>query len=448
MQKAYDSDYNSNIMNKVKMLAEDALTNVAYETWIAPLELLSIEDSTINLLVPDNFYKDQSSHYTQLLVNSFKVALDRKDNFTINWLTSDEINKADLIEKPNFSSQENSNLNFKYTFNNFVIGDNNRFAQAASYAVAEAPGIAYNPLFIYGGVGLGKTHLMHAIGNEILKRSPNKKILYVTSEKFTNEFINGIRDKSNEKFREKYRNIDVLLIDDIQFIAGKEGIQEEFFHTFNTICENKGQIVLTSDKPPKDINPLEDRLKSRFEWGLLVDISEANYETRLAILRKKVQLNNIVIDDLVLSSIAEKVDSNIRELEGTLNKIIALASLTHSPITLELAEKAVADVVAHKEKVISSDYIKESVAKYYNVSVDDIDSSRRSNEIAYPRQVAMYLCRELAKMQYKNIGLAFGNRDHSTVMHACSKIENEIKIDTVARNHVDNVKNIILRPQS
>ncbi len=288
---------------------------------------------------------------------------------------------------------------------------------------------------------------MHAIGNEILKRTPNKKVLYVTSEQFTNDFINGIKNNSNENFRQKYRNIDVLLIDDIQFIAGKEGIQEEFFHTFNTICDNKGQIVLTSDKPPKDINPLEERLKSRFDWGLLVDISAANYETRLAILRKKVQLQNIVIDDLVLSNIATKVDSNIRELEGTLKKIVAQASLTHSPITLELAEKAIVDVIAHKEKVISSEYIKDTVARYFNIDVGDIDSSKRSNEIAYPRQIAMYLCRELAKMQYKNIGNAFGGRDHSTVMHACNKIETEMKNNKTTKSVVDSVKNIILKPK-
>lgn len=287
---------------------------------------------------------------------------------------------------------------------------------------------------------------MHAIGNEVLRRSPSKKVLYVTSEKFTNDFINGIKDNSNENFRQKYRNIDVLLIDDIQFIAGKKGIQEEFFHTFNTICENKGQIVLTSDKPPKDINPLEERLKSRFDWGLLVDISTADYETRLAILRKKVQLENIVIDDLVLSNIATKVDTNIRELEGTLKKIVAQASLTHSPITLDLAERAIADVVAHKEKIISPDYIKQKVAKFYNIDVNDIDSSKRSNEIAYPRQVAMYLCRELAKMQYKNIGIAFGNRDHSTVMHACDKITHLLKHNNEAKSHVDGVKNLILNP--
>lgn len=313
--------------------------------------------------------------------------------------------------------------------------------------MSEAPGISYNPLFIYGGVGLGKTHLLHAVGNEVLSRYPNKKVLYVSSEKFTNEFINGIKDNSNEAFRQKYRNIDVLMIDDIQFLAGKDGIQEEFFHTFNTIKENGGQIILTSDKPPKDINPLSERLRSRFSDGLTVDISNADYETRLAILRQKVQLEGIVIDDTVLSTIATKIDTNIRELEGTLNKIIAQASLTHSPITFELAEKAIATVIANKEKVISADSIKDIVSKYFNIDVKDMNSSKRSNEIAYPRQIAMYLCRELAKMQYKNIGISFGNRDHSTVMHACNKIEQEMKKDKNTFMLVDSVKNIILKPK-
>lgn len=446
MQEEYNK-YNE-IMNKVKLVAKDAVVDVTYETFIEPLELSSIEGDIINLITPDKFYEGLIKPYEPLIVNCFKNVLNTREvNYKINYFSPDEIENNISLNLQNNSVKISSNLEPKFTFNSFVIGENNRFAQAASYAVSEAPGTAYNPLFIYGGVGLGKTHLMHAIGNEILRRSPNKKVLYVTSEKFTNDFINGIRDKSNERFREKYRNLDVLLIDDIQFIAGKEGIQEEFFHTFNDICGNKGQIVLTSDKPPKDINPLEERLKSRFECGLIVDISQANYETRLAILRKKVQLENIVIDDLVLSNIATKIDSNIRELEGTLNKIVALASLTHSPITLEMAEKAVTDVIANKEKVISPENIKQAVAKYYNVPLDDINSSKRSEKIAYARQVAMYLCRNLSKMQYKSIGNAFGNRDHSTVMHACDKIENEIKHDTVSRAHVDNVKNIILKPE-
>ncbi len=448
MQEEYNKNY-IELTNKLKELCKTAMPPITYETWINPIEILSVEGNNITFLTFDDIYASQLKLYTPLLINCFRTIFKTNEDYNFNVITNKEFEQTQGSDShSSYSLQLSSNLNPKYTFNNFVIGENNRFAHAASLAVSEAPGISYNPLFIYGGVGLGKTHLLHAIGNEILRRTPNKKVLYVTSETFTNEFINGIKDNSNEKFRKRYRNIDVLLIDDIQFIAGKEGIQEEFFHTFNTICENKGQIVLTSDKPPKDINPLEERLKSRFDWGLLVDISAANYETRLAILRKKVQLDNIIIDDLVLSNIATKVDTNIRELEGTLNKIIAMASLTHSPITLELAEKAVADVIAHREKVISPEFIKTTVAKFFNISVEDLDSSKRSNIIAYPRQIAMYFCREVAKMQYKSIGNAFGKRDHSTVMHACNKIEQEIKEhNTETVRNVDCVKNILLKHQ-
>ena len=429
------------LLNNAKMLLDDSLTGITYDTWIAPLEIISMTEDTITLSAPSSFHVDQVKRYNDAIVNSFKFLTHKV--YKISFTTAQD-NEQISVKTDNTFSFQNSNLNPKYTFDSFVIGDNNRFAHAAALAVAEAPGTSYNPLFIYGGVGLGKTHLMHAIGNEVLKRDPNKKVLYVTSEKFTNEFINGIKDNTNEKFRQKYRNIDVLLIDDIQFIAGKEGIQEEFFHTFNTIHENKGQIIITSDKPPKDINPLEERLKSRFDWGLLVDISAANYETRLAILRKKVQLENIIIDDIILSNIATKVDSNIRELEGTLNKIVAKASLTHSPITFELAEKAINDVISQREKVISSDYIKEIVSKYFNITVGDLNSAKRSNEIAYPRQIAMFLCRELANLPYKTIGNDFGKRDHSTVMHACNKIEQETKSNIDTKLIVDSVKNIIL----
>ena len=434
------------LLNNAKLLMNDAISGISYQTWIEPLEISSMTDDNIVLVAPSSFHVDQVRRYTEAIINTFKFLTHKVYN--ISFVTPDDLKSGTINSSSNtdFVIPITSNLNPKYTFESFVIGDNNRFAHAAAFAVSEAPGTSYNPLFIHGGVGIGKTHLMHAIGHEILKRNSNKKVVYVTSEKFTNEFINGIKDNQNEQFRQKYRNIDVLLIDDIQFIAGKEGIQEEFFHTFNTIYENKGQIVLTSDKPPKDINPLSERLKSRFDWGLLVDISAANYETRLAILRKKVQLENIIIDDLILSNIATKVDSNIRELEGTLNKIVAQASLTHSPITFELAEKAINDVISKREKIVSSDYIKETVSKYFNISVKDMDSSKRSNELAYPRQIAMFLCREIADIPYKKIGDEFGKRDHSTVMHACDKIAKDIKQKDETRLIVESVKNIILNP--
>ena len=305
-------------------------------------------------------------------------------------------------------------------------------------------GLKYNPFFIYGGVGLGKTHLMHAIGNQILMNNPNSNILYVTSENFTNQLINALRDQATEKFREKYRNIDVLLIDDIQFIANKKSTQEEFFHTFNTLYEAGKQIVLSSDKPPKDIELLEDRLKSRFDWGLIADISNPDFETRLAILRKKTQIDNIIIDDEILSAIATRVDTNIRELEGTLNKLVAKASLTNSPITMEMTEKAINDIIQKQDKVISSEYIQDVVGKYFNISPQDLRGSKRSNDVTFPRQIAMYLCRNVAQMSLPQIGIDFGKRDHTTVMHAVNKIEKEIKTNSNTRLIVESVQNILL----
>ena len=283
---------------------------------------------------------------------------------------------------------------------------------------------------------------MHAIGNQILSYNSNAKVLYVTSENFTNQLINALKDQATEKFREKYRNIDVLLIDDIQFIANKKSTQEEFFHTFNTLYESGKQIVLSSDKPPKDIELLEDRLKSRFEWGLIADISNPDYETRLAILRKKTQLDNIIIDDEILSAIATRVDSNIRELEGTLNKLIAKASLTNSPITMEMTEKAINDIVAQQDKVISSEYIQDVVGKYFNVSPQDLRGAKRSNDVTFPRQIAMYLCRNVAQMSLPQID--FGKRHHTPVMNAYNNIKKEIKSNSNTKLIVESVKKILL----
>ena len=293
----------------------------------------------------------------------------------------------------------------------------------------------------------GKTHLMHAIGNQIVKNDKNKKVLYVTSEKFTNEFINTIKDKTNEQFRAKYRNIDVLMIDDIQFIAKKERVQEEFFHTFNTLHENGSQIILSSDKAPKDMPYLESRLKTRFEWGLIVDISVPDFETRVAILRKKAETKNILIDNEILYNIATKIDTNIRELEGAFNKVVAHASLTTGPITMEMAERAINDIISQKEKVVSIDYIQEVVANYYSLDKRDLLSSKRSNDITYPRQIAMYLCRKLANASFKQIGEDFGKRDHTTAMHAYKKIEEDIRKDHQTKLIVDSVEKIILNKE-
>lgn len=435
------------LLNKAKDLLKSEMSPISFSTWINPVEMLEIKENTLFLYVGTIFQKDVlDKKYKSLIENTFKF-LTNKD-YQISVICSEENSNFQNLNTATSYKTNESGLNQNYTFETYVVGNNNRFAQAAALAVAEAPATSYNPLFLYGGVGLGKTHLMHAIGNQILLGFSDKKVLYVTSEKFTNDFINCIKDNKNEEFRNKYRNIDVLLIDDIQFIAGKKQVQEEFFHTFNTLHENGCQIIMSSDKHPKDIDNLEDRLKSRFEWGLIADISNADYETRLAILRKKVQLENIIIDDNILSNIAIKVDSNIRELEGTLNKIVAKASLTHSPITSELAEACINEVISRREKIISADYIQEVVAKYFNISQKDIKSSKRSNDIAYPRQIAMFLCRDLANMPFTKIGENFGKRDHTTVMHACSKIESEIKSkETNTKQIVESVKKLIVEKE-
>lgn len=436
------------LLTKAKDLLKAETTSISYATWIKNLEIESVNDNKIVLVALSKIQKDAiETRLYDLICNTFNFITNKTCDIKI--IVKDESSREEYEEEQvNYTSTENysnSNLNPKYTFDNFVIGNSNKFAQAAAVAVSESPVTAYNPLFIYGGVGLGKTHLMHAIGNKIIQNNPNAKVLYVTSEQFINELINSIKDQNykNALFRNKYRNLDVLLIDDIQFIAGKKMGQEEFFHTFNTLRQADKQIIISSDKPPRDIPLLEERIKTRLEWGILADISLPDYETRLAILRKKVQSENIIIDDYILSEIAEKITSNIRELEGALNKIVAYASLTHSSITIEIAEKAINDIVLQKEKVITSDYIQEVVAKYFNIDKKDLTSSKKSNDIVYPRQIAMYLCRTIGQMSLPKIGQDFGNRDHTTVMHAVNKIEKEMKEKTNTKLIVESVKNII-----
>lgn len=439
------------LLNQAKELLKEETTEIGYNTWLKTIEAVEMTDDHIVLKAKSKYHQELiTTRYADLILNTFKFLTNREWTFSVIWDEKKEEEGNPLISNSSPNNQEtdidsaNKTLDYKYTFETFVVGNNNRFAHAAAIAVGDKPGESYNPLFLYGGVGLGKTHLMHAIGNRILKNNRNMKILYVTSETFTNQMINAIKDNKNEVFRNRYRTIDVLLIDDIQFIAGKERVQEEFFHTFNALHQDKKQIIISSDKPPRDIPFLEDRLKSRFEWGLLADISCPDYETRLAILRKKAQEESIIVDDIILSNIANKIDSNIRELEGVFNKIIARASLTHSPITIELAENTINEFKAESEKVLSSDFVKETVAKYFNINKDDLSSNKRSNEIAFPRQIAMYLCREVASMSYPKIGEDFGNRDHSTVMHACKKIEKEIKDKNNTKLIVESVKNIII----
>ena len=437
-------------LNQMKELLKDEVSKISYDTWIKTLDIISIENNHVVFSALSDYQQDFiENKFNILILNTLKYMTNKEWTFSVVDVSQDNGSEGQVIsdKKSNVSDAEletnHSTLNQKYTFETFVVGNNNRFAHAAALAVGNEPGKSYNPSFLYGGVGLGKTHLMQAIGNRIIENNPHSNVLYVTSEKFTNQLINSIKDNKTEMFRNKYRNIDVLLIDDIQFIAGKDRVQEEFFHTFNTLREDGKQIIISSDKPPRDIEFLEDRLKSRFEWGLLADISCPDYETRLAILRKKAQDENVIIDDSILSDIATKIDSNIRELEGVFNKIVARASLTHSPITIELAENIINEFKYESEKVISADFIKETVAKYFSIDKDDLSGSKRSNDIAFPRQIAMYLCREIANMSFPQIGVEFGNRDHSTVMHGYNKIAKEIKEKNSTKLIVESVKNIV-----
>ncbi len=436
------------LLTKAKKLLEPEVTSIAYKTWIIPLEIISMENSTITFHVGSIVHKDMiTGRYATLIKNTFSFLTNI--DYDIKVICDEElkdtgidINNSVSSNSPSITPTYNkSNLNIKYTFDSFVVGENNRFAHAAALAVSEAPGTAYNPLFLYGGVGLGKTHLMHAIGNEILKHNKNANVLYVTSEEFNNNLIYGIKEGKMENFRNKYRNTDVLLIDDIQFLAGRDRNQEEFFHTFNTLHESGKQIILSSDRPPKDIQPLEDRLRTRFEWGLIADISNPDYETRMAILQKKAQTDNIIIDNEILSNIATKINTNIRELEGALNKLVALSILKNMPFSIALSEEAIADVVHNQNKVLSIEYIQDVVAKYFNISVADLKGSRRSSDVVFPRQIAMYLCKSVAQISYPKIGNAFGKRDHSTVMHACEKIESEINQNSNTKLIVETVKN-------
>ena len=341
------------LMEKIKEVLVDEVPRISYATYIKPLDIESIDGNHITFKCESHYVKDPvETRYADLILNTIEFITNRRYTFSVHALDEKEENEnSNVISNSSSKNSEeeidysNQSLNQKYTFETFVVGSNNRFAHAAALAVGDNPAKTYNPLFIYGGVGLGKTHLMQAVGNRILRNNPKMNIVYVTSEKFTNHLINSIRDGKNDPFRNKYRNADALLIDDIQFIAKKERVQEEFFHTFNTLYENGKQIIISSDKPPRDIPFLEDRLKSRFEWGLLADISCPDYETRVAILRKKALDENIIIDDGILANIAAKIDSNIRELEGVFNKIVARASLTHSPITIELAENVISKII-------------------------------------------------------------------------------------------------------
>ncbi|HZK33389.1 MAG TPA: chromosomal replication initiator protein DnaA [Tissierellaceae bacterium] len=431
-----------NIWAEVLKLIKVELTEVSFNTWLKTIEPVSISDEKVILTAPNEFTQGiLEGRYLNLIKNAFTQVTEQ--DFNIHFIIPGEEMYIDSDQSSNYNMMKDNKraqLNPKYTFDSFVIGNSNRMAHAASLAVAEAPAQAYNPLFLYGGVGLGKTHLMHAIGHYILSQNPNSKVVYVTSEKFTNELINSIREYRNEEFRNKYRNIDVLLIDDIQFIEGKEGTQEEFFHTFNALHESNKQIIISSDRPPKKIPTLEDRLTSRFEWGLITDIQPPDLETRIAILRKKAKIENITVEDGVMSYIATEIKSNIRELEGALIRVVAYSSLTNSEVTEELAEEALKAILSEtKTREIDVNLIKDIVSKNFSIKMADFTSRKRTRAIAYPRQVAMYLTRQLTDLSLPKIGDEFGGRDHTTVIHACDKISKELEENTNFKRKIDDI---------
>ncbi len=423
-------------------LIKTELTEVSFNTWLKPIDPMSINGNVIVLAVANDFSKGiLEARYASLIVNALKqiAAVEYKLEFIVPGSEKYMKYSQKTHQPKNIDLFDTLNLNPKYVFDTFVIGNSNRFAHAASLAVSEAPAKAYNPLFIYGGVGLGKTHLMHAIGHYILGQNPSAKVVYVSSEKFTNELINSIRDDKNVEFRNRYRTVDVLLVDDIQFIAGKERTQEEFFHTFNALHEANKQIIISSDRPPKEIPTLEDRLRSRFEWGLITDIQPPDLETRIAILRKKAEVEGIDVPNEVMLHIAKKIQSNIRELEGALIRIVAYSSLTNKEVTVELASEALKDIISSRPKQITVPLIKEVVSEHCSVKMDDFNSKRRTRSISYPRQIAMYLCRELTDLSLPKIGDEFGGRDHTTVIHAHVKITHDIENDIDIKMKIENI---------
>lgn len=440
------------ILNKMKL--EYCSSNISYNTWIAPLTVYEVTDDTVYILVR---LKASLEHIEEKYMLPFKVCIAEVTGkeYNISFVTEDNViiqeKKENVVKKQKSNAIfENANLNGKYTFDTFVVGSNNNFAHAASLAVAESPGEIYNPLFIYGGVGLGKTHLMHSIAHFILENDPGKKVLYVTSETFTNELIDSLKIGKNGNelamttFREKYRNNDVLLIDDIQFIIGKESTQEEFFHTFNHLHVSGKQIIISSDKPPKDIETLEARLRTRFEWGLIADISSPDYETRMAILRKKEELDGLEryhIPDEVLQYIANNIKSNIRELEGSLNKLIALSNLEKKPIDIPLAAEALKDMISpDANRIITPELIIDVVSEHFNVPVAELKGRKRNAEIVLPRQIVMYLCRNMTDTPLKSVGILLGGKDHASVSHGVKKIEHEITVDEALNNTVNIIK--------
>ena len=443
----------SDILDHLRV--EHELLNVSFETWIKPLKVYKVTEDTVYILVSNASVEYINKKYRLPLKVSIGEVTGKE--YEVVLVSEDDDKLDDIMEMAPASSEkrrtktaaQNAGLNPKYTFDTFVVGGNNSFAHAASLAVAESPGQVYNPLFLYGGVGLGKTHLMHSVAHFILDKDPKRKVLYVTSETFTNELIQALknpRENSMAEFRDKYRNNDVLLIDDIQFIIGKESTQEEFFHTFNHLHTAGKQIIISSDRPPKDIETLEARLLTRFEWGLIADISAPDYETRMAILQKKIEMDSLQkyhISNEVLQYIASNVKNNIRELEGSLNKLIALYKLQNDreEIDIPLAAEALKDLISSQEKrTVTPELILDVVSEHFGISIADLKSSKRTAEIAVPRQIFMYLCRTLTSVSMKEMGIVLGGKDHSTINHGIKKIQTEIQKNESLSNTVDIIK--------
>lgn len=431
---------------------ECELTDISFDTWIKPLKLHGVEGDVVTIVIQSdqaNLLKYISTRYQAF----FQVAISEMFNHTYEVVFKLEKDLASNDSLQNISNNvyninsENANLNPKYKFDTFVVGSNNKMAHAASLAVAESPGNAYNPLYIYGGAGLGKTHLMHAIGHFILEQNPNMKVLYVSSEQFTNEVIETVRSGNSEaktKLHDKYRNVDVLMVDDVQFIIGKDSTQEEFFHTFNALHSSGKQIVISSDKPPKKMETLEERFRSRFEWGLITDIQPPDYETRMAILMKNAENYEHEIDREIIEYIATNIKSNIRELEGAFNKIIAFAKLNKVDLTMQLAEEALRDVIyPDKPTKVTPSYIIEVVAEHFGFKTEMLTSKKRDAEIILPRQIAMYLCCEMTDYSLKEIGEALGKKDHTTVMHGRDKISSDMQKDPDLASKISLLKSKI-----
>jgi chromosomal replication initiator protein len=437
------------LWNRVLADVGEKISQKAYDIWLKPLSLISVRETEFLLEVPNKFFKDWISENYQNLIKESLFHLTGQQ-YTIQFMIKENAEEKpenpqneERISAPRPARQaiKEDGLNPNYTFDDFIVGSSNQFAHAAALAVANLPAKNYNPLFIYGGVGLGKTHLLNAIGNQIAENDPSANICYTTSEKFTNELINCLRYEKMTNFRNKYRNKDALLLDDVQFLGGKERTQEEFFHTFNSLYESHRQIVITSDKLPKDIGGLEERLRSRISWGLIADIQPPDIETKVAILCKKAELFNISLSNEVGLFMASNLGTNIRELEGALTRLRAYSSLTGSEISISMAKETLKDILSDRQKMITIDSIQKAVAANFNISVSDLKSSKRLKIYSIPRQVSMYLCRTMTKSSYPEIGEKFGGKDHSTVIHAVRQVEKKLSQDRDLNNLVETLKN-------